>query len=125
VDNLSPEVWAYEVSGKHVLTQWFSYRGRDRSRPMIGDRRQPSPLGDIQPEDWLSEYTTELLNVLNVLGRLVALEPKQAHLLGRICDGATIPGDDLKVAIAANAATPGAKAPKPRNQKQGELLGRH
>jgi len=55
----------------------------------------------------------------------VALEPKQAHLLGRICDGATIPGDDLKVAIAANAATPGAKAPKPRNQKQGELLGRH
>ena len=83
VDNVSPEVWAYEVSGKQVLTQWFSYRGRDRGRPMIGDRRPPSPLGDIQPEGWLSEYTTELLNVLNVLGRLVALEPKQANLQGR------------------------------------------
>ena len=31
--------------------------------------------------------------------------------------------DDLKVAIAANATTPGPKAPKPRNQKQGERLG--
>ena len=84
VDNVSPEVWAYEVSGKQVLTQWFSYRCRDRSRPMIGDRRPPSPLGDIQPEGWLAEYTTELLNVLHVLGRLVALEPSgglaRAHL---------------------------------------------
>ncbi len=53
IDNVSPEVWAYEVSGKHVLTQWFSYRRRDRARPIIGDRRPPSPLGDIQPEGWL------------------------------------------------------------------------
>ena len=35
---------------------------------MIGDRRTPSPLGDIQPDHWLSDYTTELINVLNVLG---------------------------------------------------------
>lgn len=25
IDNVSPEVWAYEVSGKQVLVQWFSY----------------------------------------------------------------------------------------------------
>jgi hypothetical protein len=65
VDNVPPEVWAYEVSGKQVLAQWFSYRRRDRSRPIIGDRRPPSPLGDIQPEGWLAEYTTELLSTLN------------------------------------------------------------
>jgi hypothetical protein len=123
VDNVSPKVWAYEVSGKHVLTHWFSYRGRDRSRPMIGDRRPPSPLGDIQPEGWLSEYTTELLNVLNVLGRLVALEPRQADLLDRICAGATISIDDLRAAME--------DVPKPRSgtsrrrqtRNQGELLG--
>ena len=39
---------------------------------------------------WLAEYTTELLNVLNVLGRLVALEPAQADLLERICAGPTV-----------------------------------
>jgi hypothetical protein len=42
VDNVPPEVWNYEVSGKQVLTQWFSYRRRDRSRPLIGDRHPPS-----------------------------------------------------------------------------------
>jgi hypothetical protein len=43
------------------------------------------PLGDIQPDRWLAEYTTELLNLLHVLGRLVALEPAQVDLLDRIC----------------------------------------
>jgi hypothetical protein len=95
VDNVPPAVWAYEVSGKQVLTQWFSYRRRHRERPIIGDRRAPSALGDIQPEGWLAEYTTELLNVLNVLARLVALEPAQADLLERICTGATLSRDAL------------------------------
>lgn len=87
VENVEPEMWNYEVSGKQVLLQWFSYRRKDRERPIIGDRRPPSPLGDIQPMGWLSEYTTELINVLNVLGWLVNLEPQQAELLKRICAG--------------------------------------
>jgi hypothetical protein len=90
VENVPPAVWAYAVSGKHVLTQWFSYRKRHRERPLIGDKRPPSPLGDIQPDRWLAEYTTELINVLHVLGRLVLLEPAQEDLLGRICAGPTI-----------------------------------
>ena len=85
VDNVPPAVWAYEVSGKQVLTQWFSYRRRNRERPQIGDRRPPSPLGDIQPDAWPAEYTTELLNVLNVLGA-DALE-RPGGLLERICAG--------------------------------------
>ncbi len=44
VDNVMPEVWAYEVSGKPVVWQWFSYRRRDRSRPIIGDRRPPTAV---------------------------------------------------------------------------------
>jgi hypothetical protein len=39
----------------------------------------------------LPEYTEELLNVLNVLGLLVDLEPKQAKLLEKICEGPLIP----------------------------------
>src|SRR5207249_1416977 len=87
IDNVSPAMWNYEVSGKQVIPQWFSYRKRDRARPIIGDRRKPSELGNIQPDHWLAEYTTELLNLLNVLGLLVDLEPKQAALLDRICAG--------------------------------------
>jgi hypothetical protein len=87
VENVTPEMWAYQVSGTHVIRHWFSYRHRDRRRPIIGDRRPPSPLDSIQPDHWLPEYTTDLLDLLNVLGRLVALEPAQADLLTRICAG--------------------------------------
>jgi hypothetical protein len=92
---VAPEVWAYEVSGKQVLRQWFSYRRKNREKPQIGDRRPPSPLGEIQPDHWLPEYTTELLNVINVLGLLVKLEPAQAALLDEIVDGPLIPANKI------------------------------
>ncbi len=100
IANVSPEMWAYEVSGKQVLWQWFSYRRLDRSRPIIGDRRPPSPLDKIQPDHWLPEYTSDLLDLLHVLGRLIALEPKQADLLKRICDNPLLSADELRAAGA-------------------------
>ncbi len=100
IDNVPPEVWQYEVSGKQVLVHWFSYRKKDRTRPVIGEKRPPSPLEKIQPDRWIAEYTTELLNVLHVLGRLVALESRQADLLTRICNGPLISADTLRTAGA-------------------------
>ena len=103
VENVPPAVWDYEVSGKDVLSQWFSYRRADRSRPILNDRRPPSPLNDIQPPGWLAGYTTELLDVVHVLTRLVALEPAQADLLDRICDGPALDADALRAAGAFDA----------------------
>jgi hypothetical protein len=100
VENVTLEMWAYEISGKQVLWHWFSYRRRDRSRPIIGDRRPPSPLDSIQPDHWLPEYTSDLLDLLHVLGRLIALEPKQADLLERICAGKLRKADQLREAGA-------------------------
>lgn len=97
IDNVMPEIWAYEVSGKHVVRQWFSYRQRDRSRPIIGDRRPPSPLDSVQPDHWLGDYTTDLMNLLHVLGRLVLLEPRQADLLNRILDKPLLTIADLGI----------------------------
>jgi predicted helicase len=95
IENVPPAAWAYQVSGKPVLKQWFSYRRKNREKPQIGDRRPPSPLGEIQPDHWLPEYTTELLNVINVLGLLVKLEPKQKLLLDEIVDGPLIPASKV------------------------------
>ena len=121
VDNVLPPVWEYEVSGKQVLVQWFSYRKKNRERPIIGDRRQPSRLGYIQSDHWLPEYTTELLNVLNVLTMLVELEPQQADLLNRICAGVLISEDELKSAEAfAVEAAP--KLRKLKTQRKGALF---
>src|SRR5207248_10158072 len=100
IENVEPGMWNYEVSGKQVVLQWFSYRKANRERPIIGDRRPPSPLGDIQPDYWLAEYTTELINVLNVLGCLVDLEPFQATLLEKICSGPMISAEELRASGA-------------------------
>lgn len=92
---VSHAMWTYQVSGGQVLRQWFSYRKKSRERPQIGDRRPPSPLGDIQPDHWLPEYTEELLNVLNVLGLIIDLEPQQGDVLERIVDGPLVPAGQV------------------------------
>ncbi|MBI2807581.1 MAG: N-6 DNA methylase [Planctomycetes bacterium] len=100
IENVPQAVWDYEVSGKQVVPHWFSYRKLDRAKPPMGDKRPPSELCKIQPPGWLAEYTTELLNVLHVLGRLVELEEAQADLLHRICKGPTIGVEELRAADA-------------------------
>jgi hypothetical protein len=121
VENVTPEMWAYEVSGMNVLRQWFSYRKRDRSRPLIGDRRPPSPLDKIQPESWLPEYTTDLLDLLHVLGRLIALEPRQADLLDRICASRLLSAEELRaagaLAMPEAASGSGKKGKAPRKPR--------
>ena len=100
VEKVPPEVWRYEVSEKQVLRQWFSYRKKNRERPVIGDRPPPSPLSFVQPDHWLAEYTTEIINVLNVLGWLVELEPVQAALLKKVLSGPLISDEELRRANA-------------------------
>jgi len=92
--------------------------------PTAPDRRPPSTLGDIRPDHWLPEYTTELLDVLNVLGLLVDLEPAQADLLDRICTSRCISRDDL--AVAGAFVMPESYPRKPSEvpaEKQQALLG--
>jgi hypothetical protein len=115
VDRVPPAVWGYTVSGKQVLRQWFSYRKKNRERPIIGDRRPPSPLGDIQPEGWLAQYTEDLIDLVNVLGRLVLLEEAQADVLARVCAGALIGAD--AVASAAPPAQPHERRERRKRRK--------
>jgi hypothetical protein len=71
----------------------------------MGDKRPPSELCKIQPESWLAEYTTELVNVLHVLGRLVELERLQQTLLEKICSGPTITCEELKASEVLTVPT--------------------
>jgi hypothetical protein len=116
IENVTPEMWTYEVSGKRVLWHWFSYRRRDRSRPIIGDRRPPSPLESIRPDGWLPEYTTDLLDLLHVLGLLIALEPRQADLLDRICAAPLRSADELRSAGALAAPEVVSAKPKAKSK---------
>jgi hypothetical protein len=119
IDNVDSAVWNFRVSGKQVLGQWFSYRKRNRERPIMGDRRPPSALGEIQPDCWQAEYTTELLNVINVLGLLTELQPIQTKLMENICADKTISVSEMRAAGVFDAMV---KLPSKRKSRmQGGL----
>jgi hypothetical protein len=73
---------------------------KSTNRGCACDSRPPSPLDSIEPDHWLPEYTNDLIDLLHVLGGLVALEPAQADLLNRICQGPLRSADELRAAGA-------------------------
>jgi hypothetical protein len=87
---VSPGAWTYETSGMKIIRKWFGYRKKDPAG------RRSSPLDDINAEHWPARYTTELLELLNVLEMCVDIEQRQADVLMRICDGPLITVADLK-----------------------------
>jgi hypothetical protein len=84
------QVWMYEVSGMRVIKRWFDYR---KNRPRI---RRGSPLDDIRPAAWDANLTGDLLDMLNVLGGCIMLEPCQASILHRVLRGPKISVLDLE-----------------------------
>lgn len=94
---VTADVWSYTVGNKRILTQWFSYRRKNRERPTIGDRRN-SPLSNIQPAHWLPEYTADLIDLLHVLTLLTDIHSDQDDLLDKIVDGAVVTANDLTAA---------------------------
>lgn len=107
---VSPEVWNYHVSGMQVVKHWFGYR---KKKP-AGNRG--SPLNDLVATTWTPTMTTELLDLLNVLGRCVELEPRQEALLNRIMGSPLITVEDLKAAGILPVPAAARKVPKPRSQ---------
>lgn len=100
------KVWNYQVSGMWVIKHWFGYRKKNPS----GNRK--SELDHIVATSWTSAMTTELLDLLNVLGRCVTLQPRQAKLLDEIMKAPQITVADLEDAGVLPVPTAAAKAPK-------------
>ncbi|WP_327304548.1 N-6 DNA methylase [Streptomyces sp. NBC_01298] len=86
---VAPEVWEYRIGGVQVVRKWFGFR------KLNPDVERQTPLNDVVPQEWPADYTIELLNLLNVLGLLAALEPEQARLLRAIAEGPLIGVDEL------------------------------
>lgn len=86
---VSPAVWEFSVSGFHVLGSWLDYRVRD------GAGRKSSPLDDLRPAAWTPAFTEELLRVIWIIERTVALGPELDELLNQVIEGDTFPASEL------------------------------
>jgi hypothetical protein len=84
-----PAVWNYEVSGMQIVRKWFGYRKRQPAG------RRSSDLAYISPNQWSAATTTQLLQLLNILGLLTELEPTQADILDRIASDRLITVEDI------------------------------
>ena len=91
ITRVNPSVWEYAVGGYQVVPQWFSYRLRNPSR-----KKRTSALDEINPTCWTAQFDDELLALLNMVGRCVALEPRQADLLDRVRAGPLVTVTDLE-----------------------------
>ncbi len=78
---VSREVFEFEVSGLKVVQSWLRYRMKK------GAGKKSSPLDEIRPERWPSQFTTELLELLWVLEATVAGYPEQTKLLEAVVSG--------------------------------------
>lgn len=83
------EVWDFEVSGLRVVKSWLDYRMK------AGHGKKSSPLDDIRPEHWTSEFTTELLELLWILEATLAEYPKQKELLEAVIKSPLFQADEL------------------------------
>jgi len=103
VKGMTPEVWAFEVSGMQVVKKWFGYRTAKGAGKAASSS---SPLDHIRPKTWPTEWTSELLELLSVLQRTIDLMPKGSDLLERICAGPLMSSDQLPTVPAALRAPP-------------------
>ncbi|MDD5556561.1 MAG: N-6 DNA methylase [bacterium] len=108
---VTPEVYEYEVSGLKVVRSWLKYRMKK------GAGKKSSPLDDIRPEKWTSQFTTELLELLWVLEATVECYPEQANLLNAVIEGECFRSDEMPPVPDEMREAPKAK------EQEGEQLG--
>jgi len=107
---VSAEVFEFQVSGLRVVQSWLKYRMKR------GAGKKSSPLDDIRPERWRSQFTTELLELLWVLEATVEGYSDQEQLLDQVISGPCFAAEEL-------APVPDeARKPIAANHFQGSLL---
>ena len=109
---VAPEVFEFEVSGLKVVQSWLRYRMKN------GAGRKSSPLDNIRPERWTSEFTTELLELLWVLETTVEGYPKQQELLESVLAGDCFRAEELPVVPDEMRKLPKAQTSKNRANKR-------
>ena len=97
---VEPEAWGFSVSGLEVVKSWLSYRLRE------GAGRRSSPLDQIRPAQWPTNFTEELCRLLWIIEETLALRPAASALLDDIVDGVLFGADELPTPSAAERAAP-------------------
>lgn len=100
---ISPEVWAFEVSGLPIISSWLGYRMKKRAG------KSSSPLDKVRPGTW--SFTGELLDVIAVVERLVNAQSEAAALLRLVLESTLVSTEEMPEASAAEKTAPASATP--------------
>jgi hypothetical protein len=109
ISGVTPAMWEYETSGYTLIRRWLG----KRMKAPGGNKK--SDLDSITAKTWSSTWTSELIDLLNVVSLLCELEADQADWLRSVLDGDLISVSDLKAASVL-PVTKALKAQKPPRQ---------
>ena len=90
ISNVTQAMWEYETSGYKLIRRWFARRKRDP------DGKRSSALDDVVASSWDSEWTAELIDLLNVLRLLIEMEGELDQLLDDLIAGPQLTVSDLE-----------------------------
>ncbi|MXY80591.1 MAG: N-6 DNA methylase [Gemmatimonadetes bacterium] len=103
---VAPEVYEFEVSGLKVVQSWLKYRMKK------GAGKKSSPLDNIRPVGWTSQFTTELLELLWVLEETVKCYPEQKKLLKAVIESDCFQANEMPPVPAEMRKPPKAQTVK-------------
>ena len=103
VSNVSEEAFNYKVADTEVVDKWFDYRVAETSERKR-KKKTTSPLERINPNEWTTSYTDDLVALLRNLTLLTALHAEQRELLNDIIENPLVSRKDM-----------GAKGALPKN----------
>ncbi|MFF1834006.1 type ISP restriction/modification enzyme [Streptomyces sp. NPDC058231] len=87
ISPVPPGAWEFRVGGVRMLELWFGRRTAAAAEPEDG-------LDALRPPVWPQEWTSELLELVTVLGLLAGLRPRQEEL----AQGPEIAPEELRAA---------------------------
>ena len=108
--NVSADVFEYTVGTMNVVESWFGYR---KTKPA---GRRASPLDHKSLRQWPPHYTSDFINLIQVLTLLTAEHSKQKRLLQQIMSGDLLTPAELTSASLL-PVSPEAQIPPPSFKK--------
>ena len=107
---VSDEVFNFSVSGFPVVRSWLDYR----MKGIPG--RSSSPLDEIRPQKWSSQFTTELLELLWLIEQTIEIQPQLDTLLLEIIGGEVFLKNELPEVADYEREAPGVEGSKIQEQ---------
>jgi hypothetical protein len=98
---VTADVWDFSVSGMAVVAKWLEKR---MVAPAGRARSSTSPLDHMRPNAWVSEWSTELVEIVAAINETLALQPAGIALLDQIVAGPLLSVADLPEPPAARTA---------------------